>query len=218
MVGGEKPEKAGRPNHGKTAHGLSQLDFPPAKLSIASRRIAILVADGYDQVAYAAAYGAISAALAIPLVIGTRRSKVTAAGGSHSVQPHHHLEGFRSVMVDAIFIPGGEQSIATLSKSGRALHWIREAFGHLKAIGATGEAVDLVNKAIALPEVMVSSSGDVNESYGVVTLRQIKPESFTEAVQIAQGATGFLEKLFYAIAMHRNFDRELAGLNSQVAY
>lgn len=218
MVGGEMPQKAGRPNHGKTAHGLSQNDFPPAKMSIASRRVAIIIADGYDPVAFSAAYGAISAGLAIPLVIGTKRSKINAAGGSTSVQPHHHLEGFRSVMVDALFIPGGEQSIVTLSKSGRALHWIREAFGHLKAIGATGEGVDLVNKAISLPEVTVSSSGDVHESYGVVTMRHVKPESLGEVVQIAKGTKGFMENFFYAIAMHRNFDRELDGLNSQVAY
>jgi len=218
MVGGEVPQQAGRPNHGKRAKALSQFEFPPMKVSIASRRIAILIADGYDPVAFSAAYGAISAGLAIPLVIGTKRSKIVAADGTTSVTPHHHLEGFRSVMVDALFIPGGEKSIATLSKSGRALHWIREAFGHLKAIGATGDAVDFVNKAIALPQVTVSASGDVEESYGVVTLRQISPGSFSEAVQIAKGAKGFLEKFFYAVAMHRNFDRELDGLQSMVAF
>lgn len=218
MVGGEMPMEAGRPNHGRKAPGLSQMEFPPATMSIKSRRVAIIVADGYDAVAYNAAYGALSAALAVPLVIGTNRSKVTAAGGSSSVQPHHHLEGFRSVMVDALFIPGGEQSIRTLAKSGRAMHWIREAFGHLKAIGATGEAVDLVNLAVSLPEITVSNSGDVHESYGVVTMKQVKPESFTEAVKIAKGAAGFMENFFYAIAQHRNFDRELDGLHSQVAY
>ncbi|KAK3935205.1 catalase-1 [Diplogelasinospora grovesii] len=218
MVGGEAPKEATRPNHGRKAPGLSQTEYPGEKPTIKSRRIAILVADGYDPVAYKAAYGAISAALAIPLVIGPRRSKVTAAGGSSSVQPHHHLEGFRSTMVDAIFIPGGEESIKTLAKNGRALHWIREAFGHLKAIGATGEAVDLVNKAIALPEITVSDAGDVHKAYGVVTLRHVKPESFTDAVNIAKGAAGFMDNFFYAIAMHRNWDRELAGLHTQVAY
>ncbi|KAK0639782.1 catalase-like domain-containing protein [Cercophora newfieldiana] len=218
MVGGEAPKQAGRPNHGLRAKALSQFEFPPMKMSIASRRIAILIADGYDPVAFSAAYGAISAGLAIPLVIGTKRSKIVAADGTTSIQPHHHLEGFRSVMVDALFIPGGEKSIATLSKSGRAQHWIREAFGHLKAIGATGEGVDFVHNTIALPRVTVSASGDVHESYGVVTLRQISPSSFTEAVQIAKGAKGFLEKFFYAIAQHRNFDRELDGLHSMVAF
>jgi catalase len=121
-------------------------------------------------------------------------------------------------MVDAIFIPGGAQSIETLSKNGRAMHWIREAFGHLKTIGATGEAVDLVERAIGLPSVSVSSSGEVNESYGVVTIKELRPESLGEAVTIAKGATGFMEKFFYGISQHRCWERELAGLNAQVAY
>ncbi|KAK0631039.1 catalase-like domain-containing protein [Bombardia bombarda] len=218
MVGGEMPMEATRANHGRKAPGLSQVEFPGVTPTIASRRVAILVADGYDKVAYGAAYAAISAGLAVPLVIGPRRAKVTAAGGGHEVTPHHHLEAFRSTMVDAIFIPGGEQSVRTLSKNGRALHWIREAFGHLKAIGATGEAVDLVQSTIGLSEVQVSATGDVHESYGVVTLKQVKPESFAEAVKIAKGAAGFLDNLFYAIAQHRNWDRELDGLNTQIAY
>ncbi|KAK0711763.1 catalase-like domain-containing protein [Lasiosphaeris hirsuta] len=218
MVGGEMPTEANRPNHGLRAPGLSQTEFPGATPTIKSRRIAIIVADGYDPVAYAAAYSAISAGMAIPLVISTRRSKITAAGGSSSVMPHHHLEGFRSTMVDALFIPGGEQSVNTLAKSGRAMHWIREAFGHLKAIGATGEAVELVRYAVALPQVTVSASGDVMESYGVVTLRQTMPESFKEVVQIAKGTKAFMEEFFFAIAQHRNWDRELDGLHNQVGF
>ncbi|KAK3357793.1 catalase-like domain-containing protein [Lasiosphaeria hispida] len=218
MVGAEVPTKANRPNHGLRALGLSQTEFPGATPTIKSRRIAIIVADGYDPVAYAAAYGAISAGMAIPLVIGTKRSKITAAGGSSSVRPHHHLEGFRSTMVDALFIPGGEQSVNTLAKNGRAMHWIREAFGHLKAIGATGGAVELVRLAVALPQVTLSASGDVMESYGVVTLGQTKPESLGEVVQIAKGSKNFLEEFFFAIAQHRNWDRELDGLHSQVAF
>ncbi|KAK0747386.1 catalase-like domain-containing protein [Apiosordaria backusii] len=218
MVGGEAPKEASRPNHGRKAPGLSQTEFPGSKPTIKSRRIAILIADGYDQVAYSAAYAAISAGLAIPLVIGTKRSKIVAAGGAGSTTPHHHLEGFRSTMVDAIFIPGGIDSIRALSKNGRALHWIREAFGHLKAIGATGEAVDLVNKAIGLPAVSVSESAEVHDSYGVVTMRETKPGSLSETVDIIKGGAGFMEKFFHNIARHRCWARELDGLHSQVAY
>lgn len=217
MVGGDVP-KEGRPNHGRKAPALSQTEFPGSSPTIAGRRIAILVADGYDPITYGAAYAAITAGQAIPLVIGTKRSSVSSAGGASSVQPHHHLEGFRSTMVDALFIPGGEESVKTLSKNGRALHWIREAFGHLKAIGATGEAVDLVNKAIALPEVAVSESAEARESYGVVTLREVKPGSLSSPVTIAKGAKGFLESFFWSIAQHRNWARELDGLHTQVAY
>ncbi|KAK3331713.1 catalase-1 [Cercophora scortea] len=218
MVGGEAPKTSSRSNHGLTAKGLSQTEYPGETPTTKSRRIAILIADGYDPVAFSAAYAAISAALAIPLVIGPNRKRVTAADGTTSIQPHHHLEGFRSTMVDALFIPGGAASVQTLAKNGRAMHWIREAFGHLKAIGATGEAVQLVHSAVALPEVAVSVDGDVRESFGVVTLAQVRPGSFGEAVQIAKGTKGFMEELFYAIAQHRNWDRELQGLNVQVAY
>ncbi|KAL2158843.1 hypothetical protein VTH06DRAFT_4035 [Thermothelomyces fergusii] len=216
LVGGEAP-KEGRPNHGRRAPALSQTEFPGSAPTIASRRVAILIADGYDHLAYKTAYAALSSALAVPLVVGTKRSKVTAADGS-STQPHHHLEGLRSTMVDAVFIPGGAKSAEALAKNGRALHWIREAFGHLKTIGATGEAVDLVRGAIGLPSVSVSGSGDAHESYGVVTLKELRPESLSEAVTIAKGATGFMEKFFYNISRHRCWDRELDGLNTQVAY
>lgn len=218
MVGGDIPQKAGRQNHGRRAPGLSQLELLPAKPTIATRRVAIMVADGFDAVAFGAVKAALAAAQATVLVVGPNRRKVTSEGGALSLQPDHHLEGLRSTMVDAIFVPGGTKSVATLSKNGRAVHWVREAFGHLKTVAATGEAVDLLSLAFKLPGVELSSSGEPVESYGVVTLRQVKPESFSEAIKIGKGAKGFLENFFYSIAQHRNWDRELDGLNTQVAY
>ncbi|KAJ9136916.1 Catalase [Pleurostoma richardsiae] len=222
MVGGNAPEKAGRLNHGKKAKALSQFEFPPVTPSIVARRVGIIIADGYDPVAYGAMRAALGAAMATPMIIGTKRSEIFAAGQTpqkgKGVQPDHHLEGFRSTMMDAIFVPGGQKSIQTLSKNGRALHWVREAFGHLKAIAATGEAVQFVKQAIGLPSVSLSSSSDVVESYGVVTMQEVSPSSFKEAVEIAKEAKGFQEQFFYQIAQHRAWARELDGLNTQVAY
>ncbi|OTB01417.1 hypothetical protein M426DRAFT_64132 [Hypoxylon sp. CI-4A] len=222
LVGGPKPEKQTRPNYGKTASKLSQLEFPPFKPTIASRRIAIIIADGYDSNVYNAVKAAVKASSALPFTIGLRRSEVFPAGASKSpgsgVTPDHHLEGMRSTMFDAVFVPGGAESIKLLSKSGRALHWLREAFGHLKAIGGTGEAVELFKLAFALPEIQVSTDGQTVESYGVVTLSKVSPDSLKETVTIAKEGTSLLEKFWYQIAQHRNFDRELAGLNAQVAY
>lgn len=217
-VGGEAPKAANRPNHGRKAPGISMLEFPGEKLTIMSRRIAILVADGYDAVAYNAIYNAVTSSQAVPYVIGPRRAKISSAGGNHSVTPNHHFEGFRSTMVDAIFIPGGEDSIRTLSSNGRAKHWVREAFGHLKAIGATGEAVEFVNKVLDLPAVNVSDSEDALECYGVVTMRHLRSNWFKDAVNISKGGNNFLDKFFYCISQHRNWDRELDGLHSQVAF
>lgn len=218
MVGADMPEKAARVNHGRKAPGLSQFDVPPVKPTIASRRVAIIIADGYDAVAFNAVRAAVLASKAIPMIIAPRRSTITSEGGGHSIFPHHHLEGFRSTMVDAVFVPGGKKSIATLSKNGRAVHWLREAFVHLKTIAATGEGVELLQIAFQLPGIQMSSGEDAVESYGVVTQRNVKPESLKEVVDIAQGAKGFLEKFFYSSAQHRNWARELDGLNTMVAY
>jgi catalase len=222
LVGGDKPTQATRQNHGKKAKALSQTEFPPSKPTIASRRVAVIIADGFDKTAYEGITMTLKASSALPFIIAPRRSEIFPAGvektAGNGVMPDHHLEGMRSTMFDAIFVPGGVESIKTLQKSGRAIHWIREAFGHLKPIGATGEAVDLLIQAIALPNVQMSTDDKAIESYGVVTMGKISPDSLKGAVTIAKEGTSFLEKFWYQIAQHRNFDRELEGLNSQVAY
>ncbi|KAK2067266.1 hypothetical protein P8C59_001022 [Phyllachora maydis] len=217
MVGGEVPAQAGVPNKGAKARGLSQLDYPPEAPTIATRKVGILVADGFDLAAFTAVERAVKTAQAIPVVIGTKRSPIKSAAGT-TAQPAHHLEGFRSTMLDALFVPGGAAAVEALAKNGRALHYVREAFGHLKAIGATGEAVDFVHGAIGLSQVTASTDAAVHESFGVVTLRQTRPESFADTFKIAKGAVGFVEQFFHAISLHRNWDRELQGLDVQVAY
>lgn len=224
MVGGHKPQESERVNHGRSAKGLSQMDFLPEKPVIAMRRVAIIIADGYDPVAFTAVQGALKSLKAIPTVIGPRRCAIFSANEDSSsdkgVVSDHHLEGQRSTMFDAIFIPGGEKSIETLSKNGRALHWIREAFGHLKAIGGTGEAVALLDKAFQLSSVVLSTDhdGEVVESYGVVTLKNAYPENLKEIGSVAKNAKGFLGKFVYEISQHRCWQRELDGLSTMVAY
>lgn len=220
-VGAPTPTKQGKPNHGKTtAVSITQYNAP--KPTIASRRVAILIADGYDAVAFNGVYAALKAAKAFPFVIGPKRQTVFAQGESKSgkgVQPDHHFEGMRSTMFDSVFIPGGPH-IDSLRKQGRVVHWIREAFGHLKAIGATGEAVDLVKMACDIEGMKFSAAGssDVVDSYGVVTAGAAKPNSFKEAINMVKEAKDFIDVYTFNISQHRNFDRELDGLSAMVAY
>ena len=148
MVGGDVPRKASRPDHGKKANGISQMEYMPEEPTIATRRVVLTIADGYDPVAYNGVKAALSA---------TGKDK----GSGKGVIPDHHLEGMRSAMSDSIFIPGGAKSIETLRKNGRAFHWVREAFGHLRAIGPTGEAVSFVRDGCQLPGIAFSNGGEV---------------------------------------------------------
>lgn len=222
LVGGTVPDKAGRPNHGQKTINVSQTEFPGKVPTIATRRVAIIIADGFDKTVYNGIVTALKGAGALPFTIAPRRSVIYAAGetkdNSKGTQPDHHLEGMRSTMFDSIFLPGGADSVSTLRKNGRALHWIREAFAHLKAIGAVGEAVDFAKDACALPGMEFSASEAVTNSYGVVTASKVQAESFKEIVQLAKGAVDFVGAYFYAISQHKNFDRELQGFCQMVAY
>lgn len=225
MVGAPVPEKQLRPNHGKTAPHLSQVEFVPAKPTIASRRIAIIIADGYDHVAFTALKTAILASSALPLVIGLKRSPIYAEGESKSTSqgiiPDHQYDGQRSTMFDATFIPGGSH-VTALRQNNQICYWIMEAFGHLKPIGATSEGAELVRYALSTAaglQVATAGKPDPVSWYGVVTASGVhKPEGVSAGVRIAKNATEFVGRFFYEVSMHRNFQRELDGINTMVPW
>jgi len=219
LVGAPVPDKQLKPNPGHRAKGLSQTEFPGEKPTIESRRIAIIIGDGYDSVAFNGMKMAIKAAGGLPFVIGTKRSPIYAEGqspeNSKGVVADHMYDGQRSTMFDATFVPGGPH-ITTLLKNGQIRFWIVESFGHLKALGATGEAVDFIKQMLGrVLDVRVASptSPEPVEWYGVVTAGTTKPESFKEGFQIAKAAKDFVGQFFYQISRHRNYQRELDGLS-----
>jgi catalase len=222
-VGVPSPTKAGRPNPGLKAKGMSQRDFTPAALglppTIVSRNVAILIMDGFNFTEYEAVKVALTAAGAFVFTIGPRRTNIIPASGGKGVAPQHNFEAMRSTAFDTIYIPGGEH-VNAFRKNGRALHWIREAFGHLKAIGATGEAVQLVREAANVEGMVYASGAEVVDSYGVVTAGGIGEGavSIREGIQMMKEAKNFIDKYAFEISQHRNYERELAGLSAMVAY
>ncbi|EIC06923.1 hypothetical protein OR221_0009, partial [Microbacterium laevaniformans OR221] len=89
----------------------------------------------------------------------------------------------------------GGTHVDIIRKSGRAVHWIREAFGHLKAIGATGEAVELVKDVLNVDGLEFSDGNKVVDSYGVVTAGAVDAQSsgVKETLQIVEDGDSFLE-------------------------
>lgn len=123
-------------------------------------------------------------------------------------------------MFDALLIAPGAESAKTLQRNGRVIHWIREAFGHLKTIGAAGEAVEVVQRALPLPQVAIAQEAAVDavDSYGVVTIGKVRPESLKEILTITKSGKDFLEAFAYNLSCHRCWERELEGLVEQVAF
>jgi catalase len=214
--------KAAIANHGRMAPRRSQFDFMSEKPTIVSRRIATLINDGYDSVSYNGMVAAIKAAGALPFTIGPRRQMVKTSGNGRGVQPDHHFNGMRNTMFDAVFVPGGSGQ-ADLAKQGLARFWVREAFGHCKAIGSVGEGNELVKAAISEAQgYQVASTNEqgVKNWYGVVSTGQAQAEGWGKVVGLvknAKDAKEFVQAFFSEIAQHRNFQRELDGLASQVS-
>ncbi|RXW24166.1 hypothetical protein EST38_g1678 [Candolleomyces aberdarensis] len=225
-VNGVAPDKPVRQNPGKKDGYLSQLSLAPKSPIIATRRVAILVADGFNEAEVTAVRAMFAIGKATTWIIGPRRSKIFSAGqqigtGSGLVADHS-FEDQRSTMFDAVYVPSGAEHAKTLLKTGRAIHWVREAFAHCKAIGAVGEGVHVLHKAIDVPGVNLFTSPDsdnVVSSYGVVTTGKYDLTSAaTDVFKIAPGPKGFVSNFAYEISKHRCYERELDGLTDAIAY
>ncbi|OCH96690.1 catalase [Obba rivulosa] len=225
-VGGDVPDQPARQNHGHSTPTLSQPYYAPKEPTIISRRIAILLADGFDIAEVKALRAAFKVGLATTYIIGPRRGKVYAAGQKpgtgEGLQADHHYEGQRSTLFDALIIPSGAEHAKKLAENGRTIHWVREAFGHCKPIGAIGDGVTFLQEAVQLPGVKLQTnlaSDTVTNSYGVVTTGVYDAGSVAaDAFKIAQGEKGFVTNFAYAISQHRCYERELEGLTAKVAY
>ncbi|KAJ5996504.1 hypothetical protein N7522_008164 [Penicillium canescens] len=214
-VGADTPVKALKENKGLKAKGLSQMEYMPEKPTIATRRIAILIADGFDFNQYTTMKETLQAQGAFVFTIGAQRQGVTSESGQ-KVVPDHFFTGMRSTLFDAVFVPGGKH-VQALSKNGVAKHWISESFAHLKAIAGANDAVPFIQRQINLPEVEVAQSGtSLKESYGVVTGHG-DAASFLKVGKIGPDAKGLAEQFIWHISRHRNWARELDGLSDQIA-
>jgi catalase len=192
---GKKPDTTALPRGVKASRKLESSRalslLSSARESIRTRKIAALVAagvrgDDVDQVA-----AALKGAGAVVEVIGEALGQVQSVEG-RPIGVDKTLATSASVFYDAVFVPGGAAAAASLCANPAAVRFVREAFAHAKAIGATHEGVEL----LAAAGVAVDSSGEgrASEDHGIVT---------------AAGARlrGFAARWIDAIKQHRHFDR-----------
>lgn len=114
-------------------------------------------------------------------MISPKIGGVTLSDGS-ALHADHALAGGPSVLFDAVAVVVSEEGAAMLLTEAAAIDWLRDAFGHLKAMGYSSQAQPLLDKAGIVPDA------------GVLELD-------------ANGASG---KLLRVARNHRVWDREPA--------
>ncbi len=167
------------------------------KDSIKTRKIAVLAADGFDEAALAAMKKALIGAGAQVKIIAPRGGTLKGdKGGALAID--HSLLTCASVLFDAVYVTGGEQSVAALKAEADAIHFVNEAYKHCKAIAATGAGVELLTASYIGAGKSDAKKGDgkaVTVDTGIVIGRD---------APTGKVATEFIN----AIAQHRHWERE----------
>lgn len=193
-IGVQPPKAFAGEAHSQQSPALSQANT--AKDSIATRKIAFLVAPGFNNAQLTTVAAGLTAAGAMAMYVGPRKGQVKGDAGSTTCQ-FSYLTA-RSVMFDGVVVVGGGQHIAALSRSGECKAWINESFKHGKPIAALEEGVDFV-QSLGLPVVKLAGPGEaLVADQGVVTSRQPVADLLD-----------FGKALFNAIAAHRHNEREV---------
>ena len=168
------------------------------KNSIKTRKIAFLVADGFDDSDLAGMKKALTSAGAQTKVVAPRLGFLTGAKGEE-VKIDFSLLTASSVMFDAVYIPGGEKSIAALEGEANALNFLNEAYQHCKSLAATGAGVKLLRTCC--PSLAKIAEADANGN---------NPAADPGIVIIHDApSTKDTAKFIDAIAQHRHWSREV---------
>ncbi|GGH35079.1 catalase-2 [Dyadobacter endophyticus] len=169
---------------------LSMANSP--KDSIKTRKIAFLAADGVDSNSLNSVKTALEAEGAIVEVIAPRLNYILSTT-DEEIHVHHSFLTAASVLYDAVYVPGGTNSVATVEADADAVHFLNEAFKHCKAIAADAGAMQVIESTYFARKIPADFSDDSVLLDGIV---------------ISDDTAKLAKQFITAIAQHRFWERE----------
>lgn len=151
----------------KAPAARAPVDMPPSaalsihrnmKATLAGRKVGILIADGTDAAALDAMLTAVEKAQATAVIVAPKIGGAKLSDGSVR-KAHGQLAGTPSVIFDAVAVIVSPAAGAALAKEAAAVQFVQDAFGHLKAIGASDGAQPLLDRAGVEPDAGVTGTG-----------------------------------------------------------
>ena len=139
----------------KAKAARAPIDMPPSdalsiqknmQLTIKGRTIGILIADGSDGGEIQKLVKAVKSAGGRSMIVAPKVGGTTLADGT-MMKADGQLAGSPSQIFDAVAIVLSEKGCKALLKEGAAVQFVMDAFGHLKAIGASKAAMPLLERA-----------------------------------------------------------------------
>ena len=160
--------------------------------SIRTRKIAILAADGVDENLLLQMKEALEAEGAKTEVIAPRLGTISGEDDTE-IPVDQSLLTAASVFYDAVYVPGGTNSVGTLAEEPDAIHFLNEAFKHCKAIAAHESArqvLEATNFSKKLPE------------------DRSKTTALEEGIILQEDVHRLITYFIAAISKHRFWERE----------
>ncbi len=161
------------------------------KDSIRTRKIAFLTADGVDSKSLAAMKSKLEGEAAVVTIIAPKLGMILADDQTKIPADESFLTA-ASVLFDAVFVPGGVKSSATLEANADAIHFLNEAFRHCKAIAVDSSARPVIDATYFSNKISEDPS----------------PKSALEEGLIIGKTSSIGENFIKIIALHRFWDRE----------
>lgn len=158
------------------------------KDSIKTRKVAVLLADGVDDDSLYTIKEALASEGAVVELIAPRQG-VLLSEGDVEIPVNKSFLTEASVFYDAVYIPGGINSVATLAAHADAIHFLNEAFRHCKAIAAQSDAVQVLEKTYFSDKIP-----DLTEEDGLI---------------IDGDSSELRQRFIAAIKKHRFWEREM---------
>jgi catalase len=188
-----EPRRDGRPSRESPALSMANT----VKDTVATRKVAILAADGVDTASLRQVKEALERGGASGKIVAPHLGVLHGEDGDELPIDFSLLTG-SSVLFDAVYVPGGAGSIATLSQDRDAVEFVTEAYRHCKAIAATSEGVDLLRACplVLRPESGGNGDGDGDDASAQGVIVSSTPASPTLIQMFLEG-----------IAAHRFWNR-----------
>ncbi len=162
------------------------------KNSIRTRKIAFLAADGVDANELNTVKNALMNEGAMVEIIAPRLGTISAADGSE-IAVDKSLMTVSSVLYDAVYVPGGTNSVATIEAEPDAIHFLEQAFKHCKAIAASSNALQVLQSTHFAKKLPEDNSDETVMREGVI---------------IGNDSNALAKQFISAIAQHRFWERE----------
>ncbi len=159
---------------------VKPLDLPPSpalriigkmKQTLAGRQVGILVDDGSDAAIVATLRKAAESAGAAVKIVAPKIGGAKAKGGKH-LAVDGQLAGTPSVMFDAVALVLSNTAGKALAREAAAVDWVRDAYGHLKAIAADAGAQQVLDAAGVEPDPGVLKAADTKGFIKAAATRQ----------------------------------------------